>query len=146
MRDLHSHISVDTAIIPAVVAADTTPVTIDLADFDSAELVIQVGIGGINFDATNKVEFKLTHSDDDSTYTAVEDADVLGVETVGTGGIIKSLIEAHPAADAYRVGYVGSKRYLQLVADFSGTHGSPTPLAAVAVKGAPRDTPAEDQV
>lgn len=146
MRDLHSHISVDTAIVPAVVAADTTPVTIDLVDFDSAELVIQVGIGGINFDATNKVEFKLTHSDDDATYTGVEDGDVLGVEAIGAEGIVKSLIEPHPAAAAYRVGYVGGKRYLQLVADFSGTHGSPTPLAAVAVKGAPRDMPAEDQV
>jgi hypothetical protein len=39
----------------------------------------------------------LTHSDDDSTYTNVADADMLGVTGI-TGGIIKSLIAAHAAA------------------------------------------------
>lgn len=121
---------------PVGLSADNTPAAIDIGNFGAALILILVGIGGITFDTTNKVEFKLTHSDDDSTYTAVAQGDVKGV-TVGTGGIIKSLIAAHAAASLTKVGYHGGKRYLKVLADFSGTHGTATPLAVAVVAGEP---------
>ena len=144
MRDLHSVCNVAVAIAAAALAADNTPPAVDLAGYDSAEIVLAIGAGGITFDATNKVEFKLTHSDDDSTYTDVEDADMLGVSSI-TDGIIKSLVAAHAAAAVYRYGYIGNKRYLKLLADFSGTHGSGTPIAAVVVRARPSHAPTADQ-
>lgn len=135
MKDMHSGISVATLIGAATLAADNTPAAVDLLGFDAAEIVLAIGVGGITFSGTNKVEFKLTHSDDDSTYTDVDTADMLGV-TVASGGIIKSLTAAHAAAASYRYGYKGGKRYLKLLADFSGTHGTGTPIAATVVKGA----------
>lgn len=124
---------------PIAMNADNTPAAIDLQGFDGAKLLIQVGVGGITFDTTNKVEFKLTHSDDDSTYTAVAAADVLlgtnADSSVGTGGIVRSLIAAHAAASIAEIEYIGGKRYLKLLADFSGTHGTATPVAAVVLKG-----------
>lgn len=134
MRDLHSHI--ETVIIDvAALGADNTPVAIDLQGFSSAEILLLIGIGGITFSGTNKIEFKLTHSDDDSTYDPVDIGDVLGVVSVGTGGIIKALISAHAAAAAYRIGYKGGRRYLKLLADFSGTHGTATPIGMAVLKG-----------
>jgi hypothetical protein len=130
MRDIHSQTKRLVAIGAAALAADNTPAAIDLRGYDAAEILLDIGIGGITFDATNKVEFKLTHSDDDSTYTAVTVEDMLGLASVGTGGIIKSLVAAHAAAAVYRFGYRGNKRYLKLLADFSGTHGTATPIAA----------------
>jgi hypothetical protein len=44
----------------------------------------------------------------------------------------------------YRFGYKGGKRYLKLLADFSGTHGTGTPVAAV-VMAAGTDNPQDDQ-
>lgn len=134
MRDIHSDITAVTAIGAVVLAADNTPAAIDLRGYNAAEILLAIGIGGITFSGSNKVEFVLTHSDDDSTYTAVTTADMLGV-TVASGGIIKSLIAAHAAAATYRFGYKGGKRYLKLLADFSGTHGTGTPIAAVVLKG-----------
>jgi hypothetical protein len=123
---------------PIVAAADNTPATIDLVDADSATLLIAVGIGGITFDGTNKIEFKVTHSDDDSTYTAVGADDVVlntnADTSVGSGGIVKSLIAAHAAADVSKVGYIGGKRYIKVLNDFSGTHGTGTPIAVMVVK------------
>jgi hypothetical protein len=101
-----------------------------------ADKVRAIGVGGITFSGVNKIEFVLTHSDDDSSYAAVTDADMLGVTGIVTG-IIKSLIVAHAAAAVYRFGYVGGKRYLKLLADFSGTHGTGTALQAAVVKGNP---------
>lgn len=124
---------------PITIAADNTPAAIDLQGFEAAKLLIAVGVGGITFDTTNKVEFKLTASDDDSTYTAVAAADViLGTNadaSVGTGGIVKSLIAAHAAASVTEIEYIGGKRYLKVLADFSGTHGTGTPLAVSVLKG-----------
>lgn len=145
MKDIHSSVSVATLIAAAALSADNTPPAVDLAGFDAAEIALAIGVGGITFDGTNKVEFKLTHSDDNVSYSAVTIDDVLGVASVGAGGIIKSLIAAHAAAASYRFGYIGGKQYLKLLADFSGTHGTGTPIAAMVVKGSPRGAPTANQ-
>lgn len=144
MKDLHSGMTVVSAIGAAVLTADNTPAAIDLQGYNGAEIVLAIGVGGITFSGSNKIEFVLTHSDDDSSYTAVGADDVLG-GTVAAGGIIKSLIAAHAAAACYRYGYKGSKRYLKLLADFSGTHGTGTPIAAMVIKGAGSDNPQANQ-
>lgn len=144
MKDLHSKILLVSAIGAAVLAADASSAAIDLQGYDAAEIALAVGVGGITFNGTNKVEFVLTHSDDDSTYTNVDVGDVLGVEAV-TDGIIKDLKVAHAAASVYRVGYKGGKRYLKLTANFSGTHGAGTPIAAMVIKSRGYDQPEADQ-
>lgn len=141
MRDLYHNLKVVEAIAPAALDADNTPAAIDRLGFEAVALAIHVGVGGITFSGTNKVEFKLTHSDDDDTYTAVTVDDVQGLDSVGTGGIVKSLTAAHAAATVTKFGYVGNKRYLKLLADFSGTHGAGTPMSALALLGGAADLP-----
>lgn len=144
MEDIHSCMSVDTLLANATYSADSTPVAVDLQGFNAAEILLAIGVGGITFTGTNKIEFVLTHSDDNSTYTNVADADMLGVTGI-SNGIIKSLVAAHAAGATYRYGYKGGKRYLKLLADFSGTHGTGTPLAAAVVKGEPFVAPTANQ-
>lgn len=134
-KDLYNLVTAVNCIDPEVLDADNTPAAIDLQGYQGALILIHVGAGGITFSGTNKVEFKLTHSDDDSTYTAVDVDDVIGLSSVGTGGIIKSLVAAHASATITEVGYKGGKRYLKVLADFSGTHGTGTPMAVSVIKG-----------
>lgn len=145
MRDERSKIKSVVAIAAEALDADNTPAAIDLRGFDAAVVSIAVGVGGITFSGTNKVEFKLTQSADDSTYTAVADADVdlteSNITEVGSGGIVRSLIAAHTAATVVNIGYTGGKRYLKLLADFAGTHGDPTPISATVIKLLPHDAP-----
>ncbi len=140
MRDMYNNLIPAIAIAAAAYDADNTPGAVDLFEFDGALVEIGVGVGGITFSGTNKIEFLLTHSNDDSTYDAVELADVQGPVSV-TDGIIKTLNSAHAAATLSRVGYVGGRRYLKLLADFSGTHGAATPIAASVIKAHPRRAP-----
>ena len=144
MKDLHSGITLASLIGAATLAADNTPAAVDLQGYQGALIALAVGIGGITFSGTNKIEFVLTHSDDDSTYTNVTDADMLGVSGI-SNGIIKSLTAAHAAPTVSRFGYKGGKRYLKLLADFSGTHGTGTPIAAMAILGAGDSNPQADQ-
>jgi len=137
-RDQATSIFPVIAIGAAVLSADNTPAAIDVRDYGSATLLLHIGVGGITFSGTNKIEFVLTHSDDDTTYTNVTDDDLikdsLAPATV-TSGIIRALTSAHAAATTQKLGYVGGKRYLKLLADFSGTHGTGTPIAATVVRG-----------
>lgn len=133
MKDEYSESSPAVLIGAATLSADNTPAAVDLQGFMACNVEISVGVGGISFSGTNKIEFVLTHSDDNSTYTNVADADMLGVTGI-TDGIVKSLTAAHAAAAVYNYGYVGGKRYLKLLADFSGTHGTGTPIAATAYR------------
>jgi hypothetical protein len=135
-RELLSEISPVTVIGAATLAADNTPTTIDLLGANSATILLSVGVGGITFSGVNKIDFKLTHSDDDVTYTDVVTADITGNDAVAViTGIIRSFIATHATATVYRFNYVGTKRYLKLLADFSGTHGTGTPISAVLIRG-----------
>lgn len=142
MRDVISNIGAVVAIPSAEYGADNTPDAIDLRGYDGVALLISVGVGGITFNGTNKIEFKLTHADaENGTYTAVTDDDVQGVASVGAGGIIHSLKTAHADPTVTKVGYVGGKPFAKLLADFSGTHGTATPIGATAVLTHPRAAP-----
>ena len=134
MHDIFSGLKVVQAIANAAIDADNTPAAVDRRGYESAMLVLHIGAGGITFSSTNKIEFVLTHSDDNVSYSNVTDDDVLGKSGISSG-IIKALTAAHAASAVYRFGYRGNKRYLKLLADFSGTHGAATPLAAVWVFG-----------
>ena len=129
MIDKSKDIAVKELISPATLTADNTPTAVDVSGARDAAIIIGVGVGGITFTASNKIEFVLTHSNDDTTYDNVTDSDVIGVIGV-TGGIIKTLKTAHAAADVTKIGYVGNRKYVKLLADFSGTHGTGTPIAA----------------
>lgn len=140
MRDLSQLQSPVTLIAPAVLSADNTPASVDLAQYQGATILLHIGVGGISFTGTNKIEFVLTHSDDDSTYTNVAASDlVLDSNAPGSisNGIVRALTAAHAAATIQKIGYVGSKRYLKLLADFSGTHGTGTPIGATVLRGLP---------
>lgn len=145
MKDIHSKTRLLHGFGPVSLTADNTLVSIDLSGFEAAELVLGIGIGGITFDATNRIDFRLSHSMDDVTFEPVTIDDVLGIPSVGASGTIKSLVAAHAAAASYRYGYVGGRRYLRMLADFSGTHGAATPLYFGVLAGHPWVAPTLNQ-
>lgn len=137
MRDNRSHLGFQSMLAPAELDADAISAAIDLAGFDAATIEIHVGAGGITFTSTDKIEFELTHSDaSGSGFVAVEAADVImpAGQSLGDGGIVKSLVAAHAAASITKIGYIGNKRYLKLNANFGGTHAAATGISASLVQ------------
>lgn len=141
MRDLYSNIGAVIALPAATYNADAAGAVIDTLGFGSVAFALSVGVGGINFTGTNKVEFVLEHSDDGSAFEVVPADEVLGVAAMGADGIVKALKAAHADPSVTRFGYIGDRRYLRLTADFSGTHGTGTPISAVAILGRPHSAP-----
>lgn len=145
MRDLQGSISATALILAASLNADNTPIAVDLRGFESAVVLINVGAGGITFDAANKIEFVLSHSNDGTNWGVVTASDVQmpSGQTLGAGGVVRALVAAKAAADAAptEIGYIGDRRYIRLLADFSGAHGVATIIAATAVRGHPHVGP-----
>lgn len=135
MKDLTSYLKLMNAFGPVSLAADATAVIIDTLGYHSAMIDLSIGIGGITFDTSNYIEFTLQHSDDGVTGIDVALTDLSGkdvpasiVTSQDTKSSIKRLIAAHAAAARYKMGYIGGKRYLHLDIEFTGTHGTATPV------------------
>lgn len=98
LRDFNACSDVEDSIRPQVATADVDGETVDLRGADSA--LVAVSVGAMTDDASDST-VTLEESDDDSTWTDVADADILGSEPT-------------IAADtAYQFGYIGTARYIR---------------------------------
>ncbi len=136
MKDLHNNIKIVSVLNPIGITATATYTDIDLADWNSAELVIHIGVDTA-LSGSNYWTFTLKDSPDGTTYTNVETADMLGV-TVSSGVIL--VVDSTDEDNAvYCFGYVGGKRYLELTCTETGTLTGP--MAISVIKSHAQDTP-----
>jgi hypothetical protein len=137
MKDLHNNIEVVSILPPIAISADQTFTDIDLAGWESAEIVIHIGL-----DAALAVgaywDFVLYDSPDGTTYSVVETADVLGAGTI-TSGIILTVNSTDEDNAVYHFGYIGGQRYLQIVIDETGALTGV--IGIELIKGNPQDKP-----
>jgi hypothetical protein len=128
MRDLKSNIKPVQSLFPASRNAAANGTGIDLAGFNAASVVFSSGaIGGT---ASPSFTFEVQESDDNTTFTAVADKDIRGVEPVIT-----------TANQISQVAYLGCKRYIRAaLKTVAGT--SPTlDCAAHVILGHPANAP-----
>lgn len=133
LRDGISKIKQVSALLPAVRTADANGIGIDLKGYDAAQMVGYIGAPGDTLSGSVKIELELQHSDDNSTFVACADAD-LSAAVTGTNTGTFAVIDANGEASlSYAVGYMGSKRYIRIVSNVTGTHTNGTPSAALAI-------------
>ncbi len=113
-------------------------------------LAADLGLAAVQFLPQVKVDVKLQDSDDDTTYTAVTDANDVLVAADGVAaapdvnGIVATIDAAAEDETRIRLGYVGNKRYARLIFDFTGTHSTGLPLALLGILGHPHLRPVTD--
>lgn len=117
-RDINSNLDAQESLRPAVRTADADGESVDLRGADGA--LIAISVGAITGTVNATTAFVLEESDDDSVFTDVADADILGEEPTGTG---------ITANTAFQFGYIGEKRYIRV----SSVKGGETNLAASAM-------------
>ena len=144
MKDLSNNIAPVVSIINAVRTAAVNGGGVDLQGYESATVLVDVGAEGDTLSSSVHFEVSLEHSDDDSTYTDVAQADIVD-GTISSGGIFLKLDgtaggNPETAGGIFRVGYVGGKRYVRVVLAKTGTHSNGTPIGAMVVKGHARSS------
>lgn len=138
MKDLANSISLVQSLAPAVRTSDTNGTGVDLQGFESATVIVDTGAEGVTLSGSVKIDFKLEESSDDSTYTAVTSATAVTDGAVDSNGIFLTLDDNAETPQIATIGYVGGARYIRVVADFTGSHSTGTPVAASIIKGSPR--------
>ena len=128
--DIANTLTVVQSLAPASRTATGNGTGVDLRDYSAAVAIIDTGTAG---GTSPSFTFELQESDDNSTFTAVANADLIGTEPV---------ITTSNDVAVYELGYLGSKRYIRVaITAVSGT--SPTLLcSACVVRGKPRYAPA----
>jgi len=150
MQDLSNNIGLGNSIINAVKTAAENGSGIDLQGFEEATAVVSVGAEGDTLSGSVYFEVSLEHSDDDSDYTDVVQADIVN-GTIAAGGIWLKLDgttggDPDTAGGQWQVGYVGGKRYVRLVLAKTGTHTNGTPISGLIVKSRPRSAPVSNVI
>lgn len=141
MRDMKNNLAAAVSLTAATRTADANGTGVDLQFYEGAHIVAVVGAEGDTLSGSVKIELEVEESDDDSTYTDVADAD-LSTTVTGTNTGTFALIDAAAEAPAvYTTDYKGSKRYIRVVWNITGTHTNGTPGSAVVVRGHNRHAP-----
>ena len=140
--DALSRVKVVASVGAEDLAADKDGDTVDGKGFHSVLHVVEIGVGGITFSGANKIELRLQDSPDDSAWTDVTDANHVNINTASSVGVVTNpgstgiwgLIDSAAKDDmSYAIGYRGLQRYSRVVIDFTGTHGTGTPISASAL-------------
>jgi hypothetical protein len=144
--DLKSRLQSDVMLARAILTATPAVTAVDTLDYGSVSFLTYVGAGGITFSTTNKIEFIVYESDDNSTFTVAADDSLIlapGATAPGGTGIARAIIAAHAAADAelVSIGYRGKKRYAKCIPTFGGTHGTGTIVGVDVLRGHPYHKP-----
>ena len=129
MRDLYHNVLATQVLNPINSTATKTSSTIDLQGYNALAVVFALGLSADTLSGSIYWTLTLQHSDDNSTYSAVATTDCnSGVNSVVVNGTTLD-------RQAYSIGYIGGKRYVQAVATPTGSTSSGMPIGVVALRG-----------
>jgi hypothetical protein len=140
MRDISNKTSAVATQVPAVVTADANGTGVDLKGFQSAMVVVNSGIEGDTLSGSVKFDFILEESADDSSWSAVTSSTSVTEGSVDSSGIFLTLDANGETPQTSQIGYIGSKRYVRVKIDATGTHSNGTPISIQGVLGNPMDS------
>jgi hypothetical protein len=141
VRDMYSNQDEVVSLVPAVRTADVNGTGVDLRDFDGNTITFNVGAEGITLSGVNKIELKVEVSDDDVTYVACPNDDLLRFVTGVSTGTVVVLDDNTKAPGIYSTQYIGPRRYVRGALDYAGTHGTGTIISCVVKRGYPHFAP-----
>lgn len=137
MKTLVNNLKIVSTMVPVLANDDTegTGVGVDCRGYHKVLMVAQQGISGDTLSGSVKWDILFEESDDNSTFTTIPDADLIG-------GYGKHTIDA-AAEDPTLVvrEYTGGHRYVRISWDASGTHTNGTPIAGFVALGHPLMAP-----
>ena len=135
MQDLANNLLAVQSLAPAVRTADANGTGVDLQGFEGAMAIFDIGAEGDTLSSSVKIDVKLEHSDDNSSWSAVVSNNDITDGAIDSSGIWATFDDNAEAPAVVGIGCVGGKRYLRVVADFSGSHSNGSPVSAMIIKG-----------
>ena len=141
IRDFINNLKVDQVIDPVVHTADVDGASVDLLGYEGCVFIGLIGESGDTLSGSVYAELEIEESVDDSTFTDVDDGDIVG-EVAGTNDGCFAFVDAAAEDDAvFTVQYNGSSRYVRPVINVTGTHSNGIPIGIIAIRFGKRSLP-----
>ena len=128
MREIHNSIITTNSLNPAARTTSANGSSADLQGYEGAEIIVTAGLWT---DGTHV--FTLEESTNDSSFTDVATAEIIGTEPTIDAGAEDNM--------TYRFGYVGDARYIRVVQTITGSPGTGLISGAVIVRTMDRNAP-----
>ena len=126
---------------PANRTASAQSASLDTQNYGSVTLLANIGATTDTLNGTNRVELQVQESDDNTTFTAVADSDlvkVVGGQATGTFAVLNA---GGAVNQVYKTGYIGNKRYVRVALANFGTTAGGTIMDVLALGGRARNAP-----
>lgn len=135
MRDFEANVLVNQVVDPVVADtdADEDGSSVDLKDYKHVFFVANIGESGDTLSSSVYIELELEESDDDSSFTDVDDADMTNTVDGANDGTFAKIVLAGDDK-RYVTQYKGSARYVRPVVNMTGTHTNGTPVSVTAFR------------
>ncbi len=140
LRDIYNQVKEFVSLLPLIRTVDANGTGVDTRGYNGGPVVMFIiGAPGDTLSGSIKIQARLEESDDDVTYTAVAADDILdGTQTNGIGagsngefGHVQDVSAGNNGSQVITCGYRGTKRYIRVVDDRTGTHTTGTSTAAI---------------
>ena len=142
IKDFGNAFDVSACLTPLIRTADANSASLDLQQYRNAFFLNYIGITGDTLSGSIKLELEVQESDDDSTWAACADADVRTTVT-GTNTGTVAVIDDNAEDDVVVLAeYTGTKRYVRMVHNFTGTHTNGIETAVIGLRASDRNLPA----
>lgn len=133
MKELKNSEQSTASVLPAPRSADANGSGVDVSGAVATGLHVSIGAPGITLDGSNYIAFELEESDDNSTFTDVNDKNLVGATGAGGGEFYRADAAGKASLSVIAGAYVGGKKYIRIVENFVGTHGTGTVAGASVV-------------
>lgn len=127
---LNTRIAIANSITADTLTTDSTGITVDLADYQSATFVV---VTGTTTDGTWTPAAQESDTDVSTAFTAVTSTDL--------DGSFAAFTASRAAGTVTEVGYKGTKRYIRIAVTSSGTITTGAVITGFVIKGDPRKLP-----
>lgn len=144
MKELLSYTSLAASLALATRTADANGSGVDLQGYSSALVLGIVGPEGDTLSGSDSISIELEESDDNSTFTDVAAADmkIKSPAVAGSSGQFGLADTNSEAPIVFQCAYLGSKRYIRVVDNRTGTHSTGTLTGGYVLRGTPSVVPA----
>lgn len=133
IKDVKNNLKLVSSLLPALRTGDANGSGVDTQDSIGVALVAHIGLSGDTLSGSVKIEMEVEHSEDNSSWSDCADADIDAAVTGTNTGTFAVIDAAADDEQIYKCNYIGSKRYVRVVANYTGTHTNGCPVEAHAV-------------
>lgn len=141
IRDFATDLKVTQVIVPATKTADALSSSVSMVGYETVCFLVDMGNSGDTLSGSVKWELEIQESDDDSTYTAAPNTSVRNYVT-GTNVGTFAVIDAGAEDSTVFIGqYTGTKKYVKVNCNATGTHTNGTPIGAIAIRSGAKNLP-----